>query len=275
MPLWKALAYSVLFHVLCLAILVSLPRHEPNFAHLFEPDAIPSSQLQERAVRFAFVSETEPGQADDVVETDASDVFYKKEIPQLDLKFAPPPAEPKYDERPVALKPLPMVTAQANMEHASPGAEGDTQEANPFAGTALAQQNAHHNAAPGAVQNPGSKHGTHGAELSQNDTNEESKQSAYWKAYTKIIAAILLKSKFYPALAMKSGTQGVVILELLLLRDGSIQNPRVYKSSGSPVLDQAALQALAMTPKLPPFPKELSASQKLLRIPYHYRLRTD
>ncbi|GEM_PF-4876542 len=97
-------------------------------------------------------------------------------------------------------------------------------------------------------------------------------EAGVWLAYLREIASVLLKSKFYPPLARQSRQQGVVILEFVIHRDGSVENPQIYKSSGFASLDQAALQALAMAGRLPAFPDALSAERKKLRVPYHYSL---
>ena len=49
----------------------------------------------------------------------------------------------------------------------------------------------------------------------------------------------------YPSLSRRRGEEGVVILELLILPDGSVNEIHVRKSSGYRRLDQAALKAVS------------------------------
>jgi protein TonB len=46
-----------------------------------------------------------------------------------------------------------------------------------------------------------------------------------------------------PEEALKAGVQGIVILEITVAEDGSVQNPRVLRSI--PLLDAAALSAVS------------------------------
>jgi len=48
----------------------------------------------------------------------------------------------------------------------------------------------------------------------------------------------------YPSASRRRGEEGTVLLELLVLADGSVTDVRVKKSSGHPRLDQSALNAV-------------------------------
>lgn len=50
--------------------------------------------------------------------------------------------------------------------------------------------------------------------------------------------------RFYPQAAVQSGLQGTTVLIVHLLIDGTISNPRVARSSGHDILDQAAITCL-------------------------------
>lgn len=48
----------------------------------------------------------------------------------------------------------------------------------------------------------------------------------------------------YPSLARRRGYQGTVVMEVLVDREGRVQDLRLYQSSGHEVLDRAAMQAV-------------------------------
>jgi protein TonB len=61
----------------------------------------------------------------------------------------------------------------------------------------------------------------------------------------------LQRGDFYPAEAINRGLQGEVLVLLLLDPDGSVSAARVEQSSGHPLLDDAALQAVRALRSLP------------------------
>ena len=54
----------------------------------------------------------------------------------------------------------------------------------------------------------------------------------------------------------RQGETGVAVVKFMIQRDGRLTNYEVVKSSGSPVLDLAALRAVAQTRQLPPLPAQ-------------------
>ncbi|RLU02445.1 MAG: energy transducer TonB [Ketobacter sp.] len=48
----------------------------------------------------------------------------------------------------------------------------------------------------------------------------------------------------YPSLSRRRGEEGTVILELLVLKDGSVENVTIKESSGFPRLDKSAMEAV-------------------------------
>lgn len=48
----------------------------------------------------------------------------------------------------------------------------------------------------------------------------------------------------YPAVAQRRGLEGVAVIAGLVLEDGAVERLRVAKSSGSPILDEAAVAAV-------------------------------
>ncbi len=72
----------------------------------------------------------------------------------------------------------------------------------------------------------------------------------------------------YPQGARQRGEEGIVILELDISAEGTVDHVRVFKSCGFPELDQAAIQAA----KRAPFN---SARQGSVNVPYTVRLPLD
>ncbi len=61
----------------------------------------------------------------------------------------------------------------------------------------------------------------------------------------RIIADEFARNFYYPATARRRNWQGDVILQFTLMPDGSIVHIRINKSSGYPVLDEAAMDVMS------------------------------
>ncbi|MGY8625342.1 TonB family protein [Chromobacterium violaceum] len=67
----------------------------------------------------------------------------------------------------------------------------------------------------------------------------------------------------YPEEARRQGLHGAVTLEVTIAADGSLQGQRVTRSSGSPVLDDAAQRIVELSSPFPPFPPALARAQAM------------
>ncbi|XLM20630.1 energy transducer TonB, partial [Chromobacterium piscinae] len=67
----------------------------------------------------------------------------------------------------------------------------------------------------------------------------------------------------YPDEARRLGLHGAVTLEVTIAADGSLQGQRVSRSSGSPVLDQAAQRIVELASPFAPFPSSLARAPTL------------
>ncbi len=82
----------------------------------------------------------------------------------------------------------------------------------------------------------------------------------------------LVYSRFkYPVLARRKGWQGIVKLEVRIESDGRISRLRVEQTSGYPVLDRAALQALRLA-SVPDAEQWMKGQAIDIIIPVEYRL---
>ena len=82
----------------------------------------------------------------------------------------------------------------------------------------------------------------------------------------------VIYSRFkYPVLARRKGWQGIVKLEVRIESDGRISRLRVEQTSGYPVLDRAALQALRLA-SVPDAEQSMKGQAVDIIIPVEYRL---
>jgi periplasmic protein TonB len=85
------------------------------------------------------------------------------------------------------------------------------------------------------------------------------------------LRAKLERVKVYPASAKSSHVQGRVVVQVSIEGDGRIANPEIEESSGSPILDQAALDALRAASPLT-LSHRLEAPSIVMLIPLNYQL---
>src|SRR6185436_8264623 len=69
----------------------------------------------------------------------------------------------------------------------------------------------------------------------------------------------------------QQGSSGVVVVHFLIQRDGRLTNYEVVQSSGSSVLDLAALRAVAQTRQIPPLPAQFPNPTLGLRLYFEYK----
>ena len=80
-------------------------------------------------------------------------------------------------------------------------------------------------------------------------------------------------NKKYPRRAHRRGQQGTVVISFTLLRNGSITNIRVTRSSNHNKLDQAAMKAVRSINGRIPIPNQLNKASWNFSIPIQFRLQ--
>lgn len=70
----------------------------------------------------------------------------------------------------------------------------------------------------------------------------------------------------YPAAAKEQHLYGSLILHVAVRADGSVENIRVVRSSGFTLLDEAAMQIVALAAPYSPFPPDIAAETDVLDI---------
>lgn len=83
----------------------------------------------------------------------------------------------------------------------------------------------------------------------------------------------LTQFRDYPDSARRRGWEGVVELAFTVEPDGRVHGARIVRSSGFPILDNAAFEMLARAAPLPPIPAELSDQGLAITVPVGYQLR--
>ena len=92
----------------------------------------------------------------------------------------------------------------------------------------------------------------------------EHKYAAYMDAWRIKVEAI--GNLNYPEQARRQGLTGELVLDVALKQDGSVKYMTVLRSSGSSILDEAALRIVRLADPFAPFPEAIRAETDLLHI---------
>lgn len=201
--------------------------------------------------------------------------------PNRDINNSPEP-----EQSPVPANPIPaQTTARAVQE---PSHTEKTPEPPSLA------QGTQSSAQSGSISAPSAPHAeisgnsgnanTHGSNTHVSDTHAQGTgtpqasppsldEEALWKAYAVRLNAHFRKFKHYPMLAKKRRLTGTVLIRITLERSGNVLDATILKSSGSAILDDAALASAREASPAPAFPNALNAQTKILEIPYSYSLK--
>jgi periplasmic protein TonB len=92
---------------------------------------------------------------------------------------------------------------------------------------------------------------------------------AYWTRLTRFFKST---GYSYPKRAILAGQEGKVYVVIEIDPSGLIIDASISKSSGFPILDASALQAVLATKRVPPLPSRINQKNRKFRIPIEYRL---
>ncbi|GAA3871651.1 energy transducer TonB [Celeribacter arenosi] len=101
-------------------------------------------------------------------------------------------------------------------------------------------------------------------------TAEQTEEIRDWQ---KSIVLLISGAKTYPAKARSDGIEGEVQIKFTLDRYGALLSTEVAQSSGSEILDRAAVQTVEKLEKMPTPPNYLNGDQFTLIIPLRYSFR--
>ncbi len=100
-------------------------------------------------------------------------------------------------------------------------------------------------------------------------STKEFRYAAYLDAWRRKVERI--GNLNYPEEARRRGLSGSLILDVALNPDGSIHEITVVRSSGHPVLDQAAMRIVRMAAPFAPFPASIRKDTDILHITRTWR----
>jgi len=104
--------------------------------------------------------------------------------------------------------------------------------------------------------------------------DRQASDSKILKEFLRMISGKIEKSKRYPGWAMDAGLEGKVIVRFTILRDGKLsEHPRLVRSSGAKILDNAAIAAIRSAAPFPALPDSLSQERLQVELPMDFRLR--
>jgi protein TonB len=87
----------------------------------------------------------------------------------------------------------------------------------------------------------------------------------------KVIAAIK-KASYYPRKAARKKDRGVVLVRFILWKDGRVDDIEISRSSGSKLLDEAAVETMRKATKdFPKFPQSLQADHLIYAVPIVFK----
>lgn len=91
--------------------------------------------------------------------------------------------------------------------------------------------------------------------------------------FLKIISRRIEESKRYPGWAMDTGLEGRVVIRFTILQDGTLgEEIQLVSSSGTEILDNAAISALRNAAPFPALPKELRRERLQIELPMSFHL---
>lgn len=155
---------------------------------------------------------------------------------QIDTAPPPPPPEPEIQVRPeVTPKQRPQKAPEQEGRKAKVTSAGVAEQVSAGSGG-------------------GSQAGTDKAEVSTGNSGKQAQLQAVWGSK---IRARIERNKRYPR---GSDNSGDVTIRLTVSREGRLVSYQLAKSSGDAVLDQAALNAVARTKRVPKAPRDLTGA---------------
>ena len=92
------------------------------------------------------------------------------------------------------------------------------------------------------------------------------------QAYKAALQAEIARHRSYPLMARRLRLEGTVAVRFVVQADGRLTDIELLKSSGHPLLDEAALAAVRGVARFRPIPAELGRQDWPLSVPLKFRL---
>ncbi len=218
----------------------------PDDVAALEPEMTESETLTPTETVSEVVPETVPTEADVILPADAEPPVVAEE-PEVVASLPPvatvvpetrPETPPEVAETPPARKPAPVKKAEVEKPKKKPAPVKSGKEGQSEAGANKGRED-------------GSKLAA--ATSAGKGTRASSAGDASFSNFEGKVRSALQRAVRYPSRAESNGVKGVVQVQFVLAANGSVSGLKVTRSSGSPVLDSAALDAARRmrSPKIP------------------------
>lgn len=102
--------------------------------------------------------------------------------------------------------------------------------------------------------------------------NSDGRAATIKEIYISEVRSKIEANKFYPLISRRMGQTGIAVVGFTLLKDGSIIDLHVHKSSKFDRLDASAMDAVKKVGRFRPIPNELGESQMDITVPVKFYL---
>lgn len=285
---WHCLPISAIIHVCFLAVcLYCLPDHSSlqvfaveqirREVHVVEPDRVVYFPMEEVEEPAQAVSEDVDPFEDAVVPSVVPDIVLEEVAPSAQLKVLPSRLpDSSLDAREFEAKPLLEVALQTAPSVPSVQAPVDDIKPKnaPVLGNLEGMEQENMDVSTFGAPHPLEVQGQVKPVAPSVSSGKMGlpDESSIWRAYTRQLSAHFKSRRHYPEMAKKLRITGTVWVSLQISREGTLIHAEIKTSSGSSILDQAALSSAQKAFPVPPFPENTRALQKTILIPYHYRM---
>lgn len=92
--------------------------------------------------------------------------------------------------------------------------------------------------------------------------------------YLSAVLARLQQAKRFPEKARARGDEGRAVVRLSIQRNGALGQTKIVRSSGSALLDEAALDTVRRAAPFPPLPVEIAGAALVLNAPMNFKQET-
>ena len=92
------------------------------------------------------------------------------------------------------------------------------------------------------------------------------------KNYLFSIRSKIEKNKKYPVIARKMGIEGITNVEFVIYRSGKLGTVKIFKSSGSQILDKAAVQAVKNAQPFSHIPEEINLNKIKIKLKIVFKI---
>lgn len=115
-----------------------------------------------------------------------------------------------------------------------------------------------------------------GADVKEKKPKQVANSGRYTRSsrdYRSTLLRLIERHKYYPLSARRNGIEGTCKVSFTVSSNGSIRGITLARSSGTTILDQAAIQTIQRIGQAPPFPADIDRQRWKFVIPLAYNIR--